>query len=179
MERPTKLFTVAAGLVVVAMAGVIISTEPAGAQGGSAGPTVTIGNPLPLPVRTVEREYEGVQASGSCTITPPVTGCSAELFTVPEGKQLVVEYFSALANTSAVGATVRVNMYTGVFHYLPLLPPAVQGPNQGGMTSGGGPVRVYVAAGRTVEGDALRSGTAGVTGLLFSMSGYLLDASPN
>ena len=124
MELPRNLF--AAGLAAVAMAGVIISTEPAGAQGSSAGPTITIGNPLPLPVRTVEREFEGVQATGTCTITPPTTGCSAELFTVPEGKQLVVEYFSALANTSAVGATVRVNMNAAtVFHYLPLLPPAV------------------------------------------------------
>ena len=178
MKRPAKLFSVAA--LAVALGGVFISTEHASAQGGQGGPTVTIANPLPLPVRAVDSEYQGVRASGSCTITLPTTGCSADLFTVPAGKQLVVEYFSALANVSAAGATVRVALDDStVFHYLPMLPPAAAGPNQGGITSGGGPMRLYLAAGEKVRGSALRSGDAGTTSMLFSMAGYLVDVSPN
>jgi hypothetical protein len=69
----------------------VLTSKPAVAQGG--GPTVTIGNPLPLPVRNVD-EVKRVPFQLDLECTGNFGGCPAG-YSVPAGKRLVVEHISA------------------------------------------------------------------------------------
>ena len=173
----------AAGLTAIVAAvgaiGLAVYSKEVSAQGPPGGLAVNIVNPIPVPVRTVTSAFQPVNVSGTCTITPPVTGCDADLYTVPAGKRLVIEYFSGLANVAAAGESVRMSVNVNSrFHYLPLLPPAITGPNTGAITSGGQVMRLYAEPLTVVQGDVLRTGAAGTTGVLFSLSGYLENVTP-
>jgi hypothetical protein len=67
-----------------------LTSKPAVAQGG---PIITIGNPLPLPVRNVD-EANRIPFQVHLDCTGAFGGCPAG-YTVPTGKRLVVEHISA------------------------------------------------------------------------------------
>ena len=161
--------TIAAGALIVGVT--VMNSRQALAQGGQK----------PLAVVVDDNGFEPVAARVSCNITLPSSGCDANIYTVPEGKRLVVEYFSLLANMSSVGETVRASLgddMSAAQLYLPLVPAAVPGPASAAITSAGQVVRLYFESGETVQAHALRTAAQGNAGIAFQITGHLVDAPP-
>ena len=166
-------------LLAIAGVGLLVSiitlTNARRGEAQSPGPNVNIASPLPLPVRAVENEFQPVQAWATCSL-PSQGSCAATLYTVPNGKRLVIEYFSAYAGTGSVGESFRAVLFNPAENVpvaLPLIPPSI--PGAGGITSGGQAVRMYVPANQVVRGNADRSGGSGTSSYFFTIVGHLVN----
>src|SRR5204862_5504556 len=107
MRMKDKMIALGAVITLGAI-GNLMNPSKAVGQGPPGGLAVNLVNPLPVPVRTVSEPFEPVLTRGSCNGSSPASGCNADLYTVPAGKRLVIEYFSSTANLPQAGNTARV-----------------------------------------------------------------------
>jgi hypothetical protein len=180
MRMKHKMIALGAVVMLGGM-GILMNPSKAVGQGPPGGLAVNLVNPLPVPVRTVSELFQPVLVSGSCNGTSPASGCTADLYAVPAGKRLVIEYFSAFANLPSAGDSARVNLQISTnlrTLYLPLFPPAAPGVISGAFTSGGQAMRAYAEPFEVVSGHSLRSAGAGSFAFVYEMSGYLVNVTP-
>jgi hypothetical protein len=108
---------------------------------------------------------------------------AAETFTVPAGKQLVLTYASASVRRVGVKVSFAIQVLsgTGFVRATHQLVPAAAGPV---IVSVGGPqeaivasepLHLYVDAGQTVVGRAIRDDSGGLLNGDIDVSGYLVD----
>jgi hypothetical protein len=170
---------IALGVVVALGAiGILMNPNKAVGQGPPGGLAVNLVNPLPVPVRTVSESFQPVSATGNCGGLAVNPICNANLYTVPAGKRLVIEYFSASANFPAVGDNARLTLDAGPGNvvYLPHLPPATGSPFGGGFTTGGQTVKLYAGPLATIQASGLRNASSiGIFSFNFAISGYLVN----
>jgi len=164
-----------------------------GTVGLVPGTSVLIGNTVGNPVRTrnVNDAMQPVQINNHCSSPQNTVGCGpavAELYKVPAGKRLVIEYAS-LEVCSLPGQTATLHIKTTlganfVDHTVGVTP-AAAGPgstsigcNSGAASSTtaiGKQVRLYVDAGNELVLEGFRNSALGNMSFDFSMSGYLVD----
>jgi hypothetical protein len=184
MQQLRNLILACGAFAALVAIGIMMNPTKAAGQGPVNGLNVNVVGPLPIPVQTVSSAFEPVYAKDTCVATAPGFGCSAEIYTVPAGKRLVVEYFSVLANLTSAGESARVHLKgnsTGQQHFLPLLPPSLQpvALNFASATSGGQAIRMYFAPQEVVSGDAIRGGpVSGTATFSFQITGHLIKATP-
>jgi hypothetical protein len=130
----------------------------------------------PLPVRDFGTPVEGVISPS----LPPgeTTLGDSVLFTVPQGKRLVVQTVSVLASLpngqQVTASDITTNQSPGFIFAIPL---QLQGTNGGGDNYGATvPVRAYVNAGNVLQLLLQRNGSTGSAFITASFSGYLLSA---
>jgi hypothetical protein len=164
-----------------------ITGSVTGTVGLSPNASVFVNNPAtdPVRVRSVNDGIQPVQAHASCTTN--ALGCLPNIYTVPAGKRLVIEYVSAEACLlPGVAALFSISTSVGgqyVTHYLPGTPPAnspgsVQfgcNASPSSFVTAGAQVRIYADAGTTIQGEAARNPVTGVINADLAISGYLID----
>ncbi len=146
----------------------------------------TVGNPVR--VRNVNDAIQPVQAKASCTSPAGTIGCGpANIYTVPAGKRLVIEYAS-MAACMLPGQTVQSSVATNlggayVTHFLNT-PQPTAGPGSSAigcnvapssLTAVGQQLRLYADAGTAVLAGADRTSNLGSSSFEFTISGYLVD----
>ena len=143
---------------------------------GTAGPvpvsiqgTAQIDTSSPIPVRDVDRQVQ--QPVQFSLFNPP-----GNTYTVPAGKQLVIEYVSGgLGITSSGGAfaEIFIEVSPGITHIIPGTPVSYADGNPGGLGFAfSQPCRIYAGPGATVKFH----GSQGVLLSTLNVSGYLVDA---
>jgi len=147
------------------------------AAGG--GPSVTIENPLPLPVTTTAVQPIQVGQFGQ-TNTP---GFNLVLYVVPTGKRLIVEHFSSEANVMsgtvvsryilAIANDPQNPVVESFSHFIPATSPlCVSCPSVASQ-----PIRMYVEAGQALVANVGFGGVIGPTASVFvSANEYLVNA---
>lgn len=126
------------------------------------------------------KRAEPVVASAMCTMAAgnPSCGVLQEIYAVPAGKRLVIEYFSCLA-TMYSGQALMCEIVPetsggSIGFLLPLTPSA---PSTGFGVSAGQQIRLYSDSETKVTVNGLRSGnTVGSVLVQFQISGYLEDS---
>jgi hypothetical protein len=118
-----------------------------------------------------------VQAGKTCS-ADNVVGCQANIYTVPQGKRLIIEFASMDANIN-VGQVAQLEVQTTVggelvVHRFPTTQPAVAFSGQGSATLGQ-QVRLYAEAGDIVILSGIRNITTGPALFRFTISGHLVD----
>ena len=125
--------------------------------------------------------HQPVQAIVAC-LADNVLGCSEIIYTVPEGKRLVIEFVSMEAILTAdQKAQLKIETTAGganVTHNFPLTPPAVVFQGEAVVSTLAQPVRLYADAGTSVEIKARRNNIGPAFKAFFrvSISGYLVDS---
>ena len=173
------LFTVA--LVLIA---------PHCAEAAKPSDVIVINEPTdPVPTRDVDnparRPVQASVAAPSGTLTGPA---NFVLFTVPEGKRLVVEHFSSEVG---IASTASVNRYVlgiasnpsepGLSSFAHFIAPSYHSPcgtcGEGGeLFVASQPIRMYVNAGQALVVNITFSGGVGPFAFgFFAISGYLIN----
>jgi len=144
-----------------------------------------LGVASPLEVRDLDNPArQPVQVRLTCSMENPQVACLGNqiIYTVPQGKRLVIEYASMVARVpegQSVSMLIQVPSSGGglaVTHYLPLSAPSHDGVFAGGpFTSIGQQVRAYADPGSNVVVNGLRNNGAGAGSYEFSISGHLVD----
>lgn len=146
-------------------------------------------NRLPSDLRLVD-QFQPVFANGSCDSDGQMNNCQTQLYTVPSGKRLVLEYFSGVANLPFAGQQARMLLNISPSPspsgatadiFVSLLPPAAQNTfvgNLGGISSIGQTVRIYAAPLSIVRASALRSNGDGHSVFYFTINGHLENVGP-
>ena len=185
MQQPRNKMLALGAVVTLGAIGILMNPKNAVGQGPPTGLAVRLVNPLPLPVQAVSAPFEPVSANGNCGGLALNPICTANLYTVPAGKRLVIEYFSAGANLPSVGDTARASLAVtpspggANFLFLPHLPPTTASPSGGGFTTGGQAVKLYAGPLATIDAQGLRSaGSSGLFAFNFGMIGYLVNVTP-
>ena len=125
--------------------------------------------------------HQPVQAIVTC-LADHVIGCSAIIYTVPQGKRLVIEYASMEASlTDDQVAQLKIETIAGgtnVTHHFPVTAPAVVFQGEAVVATLAQQVRLYADAGTSVEIKARRNnvGPAFLAFFRVSISGYLVDS---
>jgi len=125
--------------------------------------------------------HQPLQAIVAC-LADNVLGCSEIIYTVPQGKRLVIEFASMEASlTSGQVAQLTIETTAGgsnVPHRFPLTPPAVVFQGEAVVATLAQQVRLYADGGTNVEIKARRNfvGAAFKAFFRVSISGYLVDA---
>jgi hypothetical protein len=125
--------------------------------------------------------HQPVQAIVSC-LADNVLGCSEIIYTVPQGKRLVIEFASMEATLTAdQKAQLKLDTTAGgatVTHNFPLTPPAVVFQGEAVVSTLAQQVRLYADGGTSVEIKARRNniGPAFLAFFRVSISGYLVDS---
>lgn len=142
-------------------------------------PSVLVGNSNTNAVwiRDVNEARQPTQGGGSMTIDSGKISESASIYSVPAGKVLVIEHFSAECSMPAAGVAMMARIFTiagGIAksHGLPLSPPSIAPIT---FTSVGSPVRLYADPSTTVGAAVFRTHEAGAAGCDVSISGHLVD----
>ena len=126
---------------------------------------------LPAKVRDVDNPArQPVQAFAFCSTTAGAFGCFNDIFAVPVGKRLVIEYASMDASLMP-GDALRGSIITSVGgeqleHRLTPTPPAINT-----STSAGQEVRLYADPETTVHVHGVRSNSDGHGVFIFTISG--------
>ena len=124
-----------------------------------------------------------VEAQTNCTVTNLLGTCSATIYTVPEGKRLVIEFVTMDARLPTSGEVAQLIIRTtgigpdGVYH-LPLTAPAVDFFGEQVISAPlAQQVRIYADAGTSVvmKGRHNLTAPAQSGSFTFSLSGYLVD----
>jgi hypothetical protein len=139
------------------VSGTVAATQSGAWNVGILGsPNVTVANPSgnPVQVRDVNEASQPVAAPGGLPFQGGTSSVLLPLYTVPAGKRLVIEYFSAecfLPAAQTAVASVRYPSAGGILlqHWLTMSPPAASGFFP--LTSFGGPLRAHVDPGSLVE----------------------------
>lgn len=124
--------------------------------------------------------HQPVQAIVAC-LADNVLGCSEIIYTVPEGKRLVIEFVSMEASLTAdQKAQLKMETTAGganVTHNFPLTQPAVVFQGEAVVSTLAQQVRLYADAGTNVEMKARRNNIGPAFKAFFrvSISGYLVD----
>lgn len=142
-------------------------------------------DPLPIegnvsingtPSIKVSNNADHIQAWGHCDIDNYHNCTTSRLFTVPDKKRFVLEYFSCNADlsagqhlTCAVGALSDLD---STVQYLTTSPPASEFP---GTVAVGQQMRMYAASGWYLVTYAYSESASGVRRIQFHLSGYLED----
>jgi hypothetical protein len=163
-----------------------------GTVGLTPGTSVMIDSTVsdPVRVRNVNDAIQPVQIANQCTSPQNTIGCDApvaQLYKVPAGKRLVIEYASVdVCTLPGQTATLHIKTTLGanfVDHTIGVTPPAAGpgSPNIGcnltpsSTTAVAAQVRLYADADSFVGIAGDRSSAVGTTTFAFSMSGYLVD----
>jgi len=142
----------------------------------------TVASPLgvasPLMVRDLDNPaLQPIQASGLCTAQEPNGGCAVEIYTVPEGKRLVIEFVSMLAvvpsgQQASLDIGTKVNGQFSHFH-IPYSQPALGG-SAVAVTNIAQQLRIYADPGTTVGVNCASTSSKGAT-FDISFAGYLVN----
>ena len=187
-----KSSLVAFGLLSLFVAGISLATpRPTRGQGGNQQPlnvnvvnaplpvtgTVAVGNTV-LVSEAPRQPFNHIQ---NIAIDDGDRVVLSDFFIVPDGKQLVVTYASAIMGLpEGQKITFRINVRSGSqFEAIHELVPFAAGPIvQGGPGAfvASGPVNLYVSSGEVLGCSALRDSSAGFVFGRCNVSGYLVDA---
>jgi hypothetical protein len=151
-----------------------LAEPPMGIQGN-----VTVTN-TPLPVVVQAAAWTPVQISES-NQSCPVSACQVDLLTVPSGKRLVVEYFTATTTitpvaTPGVSAEVRLRTkFDGQFQSITVGITENTGPGSNSKDIFGGVVKLYAEPETVVGCSLITPDFQGFFFLRCSITGYLED----
>jgi hypothetical protein len=163
----------------------------------SAPTTIMNTTSKPVPVTEANKYPVQNEVAGKFAVSAWLT--NKVLYTVPDGKRLVIEYFSCRNSTvgsysTAYTCGINTGGYPGVDHWLPTTPyghsqmsigsDTIQSSLNPAFISAGQTVRIYADPGTDVLGVALRQNQA-ISSFInypeeyiyFSFSGYLIDVA--
>ena len=189
-----------ASLVVVALVGMTLTSQSAGAQNPSPGSApvnvvsplplpVTIASPSPIPVSgtiAVASNREPIQVVDSAIFLPGEISKGRLLYTVPESKRLIIEDMSARtqmhpgqtvdAHLTVSGGEFYVRHMTFIFQHRITVTEPVSNPVQDIFVAGG-LVRIVVGPGQKLSLEGRRSASEGLSLVSAGVSGYLEDVA--
>ncbi len=167
-----------------------VSATVTGTVGLATGASVFVNNPVgnPVRVRDVNDAQQPVQANADCTSAAGTIGCGINLYTVPQGKRLVIEYAS-VSTCSLPGQIAVMSLLTTVggsttSHFVPSTPPApspgsnaigCNGVTPSSISSFGQQLRIYADPSSTIGVEVDRDSNVGNASYTVTMSGYLVD----
>ncbi len=169
----------------------IVLTAPYRAESAKPSDVIIVNDPSdPVPIRDVDNPaHQPVQASRAAP-SGTITGAdNFVLFTVPEGKRLVVEHFSSEVG---IASTASVNRYSlgiapdpdvpGNVTFAHFIPPSYHSPcsicgSGNELVVASQPIRMYVNSGKALVVNITFSGAVGDSAFgFFAISGYLVNA---
>ena len=160
----------------------LVQAQQAGSWNVGINGQIQVGNAVtnPVPVRDVDHPVRQ-PVFFNCVATGDV---ACDLFTVPNGKMLVIEMFSGTIHLLGPGrllsARVIVDSPNAQFLRNTFAVPVSTGPDASGNPAFvfSQPVRVYAEEGSTVTGSASVVPVFGQVSAGYSVSGYLVDCGP-
>jgi hypothetical protein len=174
----TVLFVAAYGTVMAAPGGGGISQVTVVNQ-----PTVNIGNQPTvningIPTVKVVQDIEPFQKVFWCDMNDGEKECK-DYYTVPEGKRLVIEYFSCESDMYS-GQNLSCSVHTAVGdnfigHHLPTTPVVTAESGQRSHIVAGQLIKAYADPASGITFYGLRNGSVGSCGVVFNFSGDLVD----